>query len=342
MKFIRRHLCHALAALPLALALASPAQAAEVKERNIKLSVITALDTPLGIGAKKFAELVGAKSEGKLKVKVYGDGTLGGEQQMISSLQGGTVEATIVLPGALTGVVKSYSVLDLPFVFEDEQQAARVLDGPVGTRLMSYLPEKGLVGLGFMELGFRHYTNSKRPITKVEDFAGLKLRSFQNPVFIDLTTALGANPLPLSFTELYTAMEQKTVDGQENSFATIDVAKFYEVQKYISPTRHVYAAQLILVGRKFWDTLSADERRIMQDAAKEAIVFQRTAARELDAKARDDLRKKGMVFSEITPQEMARFRERTKPVVDKHAALLPEDLRKEFFSELAKARQSKP
>lgn len=202
----RRLASLSLAALPFVAASFVPAHAADIKERAIKLSVITSLDTPLGVGATKFAEIVGKRSEGKIKVKVYGDGTLGGEQQMISSLQGGTVEATIVLPAALSGQIKSFLVLDLPFVFDTEDQAARVLDGPVGKRLMSYLPEKNLVGLGFMELGFRHYTNSKRPIAKLEDFAGLKLRSFQNPVFIDLTTALGANPLPLSFTELYTAL----------------------------------------------------------------------------------------------------------------------------------------
>ncbi|WP_434034882.1 TRAP transporter substrate-binding protein DctP [Cupriavidus sp. a3] len=206
----RRYLAAAIAALPFAACMwAAPVHAADIKERSIKLSVITALDTPLGVGATKFAEIVGKKSEGKLKVKVYGDGTLGGEQQMISSLQGGTVEATIVLPAALSGLVKNFVVLDLPFVFDSEQQAARVLDGPAGKRLMSYLPEKNLVGLGFMELGFRHYTNSKRPITKVEDFAGLKLRSFQNPVFIDLTSALGATPLPLSFTELTYPVESE-------------------------------------------------------------------------------------------------------------------------------------
>lgn len=337
-----RYFAAAIAALPLAVSfMGAPVQAADIKERSIKLSVITSLDTPLGVGATKFAEVVGKKSAGKLKVKVYGDGTLGGEQQMISSLQGGTVEATIVLPAALSGQVKNFVVLDLPFVFESEQQAARVLDGAVGKRLMSYLPEKNLVGLGFMELGFRHYTNSKHPITKVEDFAGLKLRSFQNPVFIDLTYSLGATPLPLSFTELYTALENKTVDGQENSYATIESAKMNEVQKYLSPTRHVYAAQLILIGRKFWDRLSADEQKILQDAAQEAIQAQRLAARSLESKARESLQKKGLQFSEISPQEMARLRERVKPVVEKHTAALPADLKTEFFAEVEKARSAK-
>lgn len=337
----RRYLAAALMASPFAAFFTASAQGADIQQRLIKLPVITSLDAPLGVGATRFAEIVERKSGGKLKVKVFGDGTLGGEQQMISALQGGTVEATIVLPAALSGLVKGFAVLDLPFVFDSERQAAHVLDGPAGQRLMSYLPDKQLVGLGFMETGFRHYTNSKHPITRVEDFSGLKLRAFQNPVYIDSTSALGATPLPLSFTELYTALENKTVDGQENSYATIESTKIDEVQKYLTPTRHIYAAQLILVGRKFWDRLSVDEQAILQDAAREAIQVQRLAARSLEARARESLRRKGMQFSEITPREMERLRERIRPVVDKHSAALAADLKAEFFSEIEKSRSMK-
>jgi tripartite ATP-independent transporter DctP family solute receptor len=324
-----------------ALAACMPAAyAADIKERTVKLPVVTAIDHPLGIGAAKFSELVEKKSGGKIKMKVYANGTLGGEVQIISAMQGGTIDASIVLPANLAGLSKEFMMLDLPYVFEDELQATQVLDGPVGKRLLGYLPPKGLVGLGFMESGFRNYTNSKHPITKVEDFAGLKLRALQSPLFVDLTTSLGANPVPLAFTELYTALENKTIDGQENTYATIENAKFNEVQKYASETRHVYASQIVLLSAKLWNQLSADERKVFQDASNEAIEFQRKAARDADHKARESLQKKGMQIVAITPQERQRLRDKVKPVTDKYAGQLPEDLRKEFYTELDKARKA--
>lgn len=323
--------------LPLA-TVAPLAHAADIKERSIKLPVVTAIDHPLGIGTVKFAELLAKKSDGKFKAKVFPNGTLGGEVQVISAMQGGTIEASIVLPANLAGLAKEFIMLDFPYVFESEQQAAKVLDGPVGKRLLGYLPPKGLVGLGFMESGFRNYSNSKRPIAKVEDFAGLKLRSLQSPLFVDFTNALGANAVALSFTELYTALETKTIDGQENTYATIENAKFDEVQKYVTDTRHVYASQIVLVGGKFWNQLSADERKIFQEAATEAIEFQRKAAREADVRARDTLKKRGMQFSEVSAPELVRLRAKAKPVVDKYAGQLPEDVRKEFYAEVDKAR----
>jgi len=313
--------------------------AADIKERTIKLPVVTTIDHPLGIGAAKFSELVRDKSGGKMKVKVFPGGTLGGEAQVISSLQGGTIEATIVLPAALGGLVKDFIILDLPYVFESEQQAAQVLDGPVGEQLLNYLPPKGLVGLGFMESGFRNFSNSKHPITKLEDLAGLKLRSLQNPLFVDFTNALGANAVTLPFTELYTALETKAVDGQENTYATVENAKFDEVQKCLSATRHVYAAQIILISNKFWNQLSADERGILQAAAAEAIDYQRKAAREANSQARETLKKRGMQVNDLSPEEIAKIRDTVKPVVDKYAGQVSEDLRNKFFSEVEKARQ---
>jgi tripartite ATP-independent transporter DctP family solute receptor len=323
--------------LPLA-TLAPVSHAADIKERNLKSPVVTAIDHPLGVGTAKFAELLEKKSGGKFKAKVFPNGTLGGEVQVISALQGGTLDVSIVLPANLAGLAKEFIMLDFPYVFETEQQAAKVLDGPVGKRLLAHLPPKGLVGLGFMESGFRNYSNSKHPIAKAEDFSGLKLRSLQSPLFVDFSTALGANGVPLAFTELYTALETKTVDGQENTYATIENAKFDEVQKYVSDTRHVYASQIMLVSGKLWNQLSADERKIFEEAAIESIDFQRKAARDADVKARETLTKRGMQISQISAPELARIRAKVKPVVDKYAAQLPEDVRKEFFAEVDKAR----
>lgn len=328
----------AFALLLTSASLFSSVQAAEIRQRTIKLPIVTTIDAPLGIGAAKFGELVGQKSGGKIKVRVFPGATLGGEAQVVSALQGGTIEATIVLPAVLSTMVKDFLVLDLPYIFDSEEHAAKVLDGVVGKRLQDQLPEKNLIGLGFMGGGFRNYTNSKHPITKVEDLAGLKLRSFQNPVFIDFTNALGANAVPLAFAELYTALETKAIDGQENTIAQIDSSKFNEVQKFLSETRHVYAPQITVVGRKLWDQLSADERKLLQEAAAEAAAYQRKAAIEAEARSRDTLRARGMQINTISEPEMAKFRAKVKPVVEKHTSQLSPGFRELFFDEVAKAR----
>jgi len=317
------------------------AQTGDIKERTIKMPVVNAIDHPQGIGAKKFAELVEQKSGGKIKVKVYPGGTLGGEQQVASAMQGGTVEVSMMAPAQLVGNYKEFLVLDLPFAFANEREADLVLDGPFGKKLLEIMPAKGLVGLAYMEQGYRSISNSKRPINKLEDIQGLKIRTIQNPLYIDMLNTLGANAVPMAFTELYTALDTRTVDGQENPYSTLEASKFYEVQKYMSATKHIYNPQLLLVSKKFWDTLSPAEKKIFQDAANESRDYQRKVAREMSDKSRQFLVKSGMQINDISPQELARMRDKVKPVVDKYAAQIGEPLVKEFYAELDKARKQK-
>lgn len=339
----------ALKALILSLALAvavlagTPAggQTGDIKDRSIKMPIVNAIDHPQGIGAAKFAELVAQKSGGKLKVKVYPGGTLGGELQVASAMQGGTVEVSMMAPAQLVGNYKEFLVLDLPFAFANEREADIVLDGPFGKKLLEVMPAKGLVGLAYMEQGYRSISNSKRPINKLEDIQGLKIRTIQNPLYVDMLNTLGANAVPMPFTELYTALDTKTVDGQENPYSTLEASKFYEVQKFMSATRHIYNPQLLLVGKKFWDTLSPAEKKIFQDAAYEARDYQRKVAREMDNKSRQFLVKSGMQINDISPQEIARMRDKVKPVVDKYSSQIGEPLVKEFYAELDKARKQK-
>ncbi|NML15609.1 TRAP transporter substrate-binding protein [Azohydromonas caseinilytica] len=314
------------------------ALAADIKDRNIKLPIVNQLDHPQGLGAKKFADLVSAKSGGKMKVKVFPGGTLGGEQQVASAMQGGTVEASMMSPAQLVGMIKEFVLLDFPFAFANEREADFVLDGPVGRKLMDKMPEKGLVGLAYMEQGYRSITNSKRPIQKVEDIQGLKIRTILNPLYIDMLNALGANAVPMPFPELYTAMESKAVDGQENPYSTAEASKFYEVQKYMSNTRHIYNPQMLLVSKKFWDGLSADEKKVIQDAAVETRDYQRKVAREMSEKSRQALIKNGMQINDLAPAELQRMRDKVQPVVAKYAAQVGEPLVKEFQAELEKAR----
>lgn len=322
-------------------AAATLASAQDVKERSIKFPIVNQMDHPQGLGAKKFADLVEQKSGGKMKVKVYPGGTLGGEQQVASAMQGGTVEASMMAPAQLVGMIKEFVVLDFPFSFQNEREADAVLDGPFGKKLMDKLPPKGLVGLGFMEQGYRSITNSKRPVTKLEDIQGLKIRTILNPLYIDMLNALGANAVPMPFPELYTALETKAVDGQENPYATAEASKFYEVQKYFSNTRHIYNAQMMMVSKKFWDQLSADEKKILQDASNEAAAYQRKVSREMGEKSKQTLIKNGMQINDLAPAEIARMRDKVKPVIDKYTAQVGEPLVKEFYAELDKARAQK-
>lgn len=315
------------------------AMAADIKERTIKYAVIYDLKHPHGLGAQKFADLVAQHSGNKIKVKLYPNASLGGEVAIISSIQGGTVEMSAMATSQLVGVIKDFAALDLPFLFNHEKEVDHVVDGPIGKTLLDKLPEKNLIGLSWFEHGFRNLTNSRRPVQKLEDIQGLKIRVEQNPVAIDTWTALGANAVPMPFPELYTALEQKAVDGQENPYSTVDSAKFAEVQKYLSVTKHKYSPLVLIFSKKFWDRLSDDEKKVIQEAAQEAAVYQRKVNRELDEKYLQSLKKASMQINEIPAAEMARMRAKVQPVVDKFSQQIGGTLVKDLYAEIDKARK---
>ncbi|MBB5323227.1 tripartite ATP-independent transporter DctP family solute receptor [Anoxybacillus tepidamans] len=296
-------------------------------------------DHPQGQGLLKFKEIVEEKSAGKLKVQTYFSASLGDDLKMTEALQGGTQEVTIPSTSPLVGMIKEFGVLDFPFLFNTAEEADTILDGPIGKKLLEKLPEHGLVGLAYWENGFRHVTNSKNPINTMEDFKGLKLRTMQNEVHIDAFKQLGANPTPMAFSEVFTALESKTIDGQENPLATIKSNKFYEVQNYLSLTKHVYTPFVFLVSKKFWDNLSPEEQQILKDAAVEAGKYQRELSRQEDKKALEELKKTGIKINEVSDEERKKMEEAIKPVIDKYAKKFGEELVKEMYSELEKIRQ---
>lgn len=312
---------------------------AGAQDKVIKFANQNAAGHPIVQGMEKFAEIVAAKSGGKIKVNVFPSGQLGSDQANVSALQGGTLEMASMNSGIFASQVKDFAVFDLPFMFSNGREADAVVDGPFGKKLHAKLEEKGLVGLGYYELGFRNITNSKRPITQVEDIAGLKLRVIPNPINVDWVKALDANPTPLPFPELYAALEQKAVDGQENPVATIWGAKLHEVQKYMTLTNHQYNPQSVVISKKFWDTLSADEKKIIGDAVAESAKYQRQQARASVATTLDNLKKAGMTVSELPPAEFGKLVEKMKPVIAKHAANVGEATVSELLAELAKARK---
>ncbi len=311
---------------------------AQIKEHVFKVGIGLSEDHPQGQSVKHFAELLSAKSGGKMTAKLFASGTLGNDLTMTSALRGGTLEMTVPDTSTLVSIVKPFGVINLPLTFNSELEADAVLDGPLGQKLLAKLPEKGLVGLGYWENGFRHVTNSRRPITKADDLAGLKLRVIQNPLFLDTFSALGANATPMPFTELYSAMEQAAVDGQENPPATILASKFYEVQKHLVLSRHMYSAWALLMSKKTWDSLSAQEQKIVQEAAREATLFERKTIRAFGDKALGELKKVGMQVTELPAAEQAKMRAKLQPVVAKFGKEFGEDTTAELMSELAKVR----
>ncbi len=315
------------------------AQAQDIQERTIKFGHLNNADHPVSLGVKRFAELLAAKSGGKLKVQEFPSSQLGNEMQQQSALQGGIQEMSAPATTSLAGIVKEFGLVDFPFAVSSFAQADALLDGPLGQALIAKLPERGLIALGYWDLGFRNLTNSKRAITKPEDLEGLKIRVIPNPVFLETFKAFKANPVPMPFAELYGALEAKAVDGQENPFAVILSNKFFEVNKFVSATNHVYAANIVLVSKRFWDKLSPAEQKIMNDAANEARAYQRQTSRSAAQSAVKELQAKGMVYNEVSAAEQARMQQIAKPVTDKFAATYDPAIVKLYNDELAKTRK---
>jgi tripartite ATP-independent transporter DctP family solute receptor len=334
MKTLTRALAIGLATLlPLSAALAQ-----DIKERTFKFALQNPKGHPLEQGATKFSELVAAKSGGKIKVNVFPGGTLGGDAANVSALQGGTIEFVMLNSGILASQVKDFEVYDFPFMFANAKEADAVVDGPFGQKMHAKLADKGIVGLAYTELGFRQLTNSKRAVNTVEDIAGLKLRVIPNAINVDWVKALGANPTPLAFPELYAALEQKAIDGQENPLSVIQANKFFEVQKFLTLTNHQYNPQSLIFSKKVWDTLSPAEQKILQDSAVEASKYERQVNRDAAAGQLDALKKAGMQVSEFSPAEQAKLRDKLKPVIEKHGAAISATVA-ELQAELAKLRK---
>jgi TRAP-type transport system periplasmic protein len=317
-----------------ALAATGLAAAQDYKERTLKFGTQNPVGHPIVQGMEKFKSIVETKSGGKIKVNLFPAAQLGNDQFHVSGVQGGTIEMSVMNSGILASQVPAFAIFDFPFMFESEAVADKIVDGTFGKKMHARLEEKGIVGIGYWELGFRNMTNSKKALSKVEDVAGLKLRVIPNPINLDWVKALDANPTPLPFPELYGALENKAVDGQENP-----IPKLFEVQKHLALTKHVYNPQSVMVSKKFWDTLTADEKKLFNDAAQEAAVFQRATNRAAVGKDLDDLRKAGMQITEFAPAETAKFVEKMKPVITKYAANVGPEVVNDFLAAAAAAKR---
>lgn len=297
----------------------------------MKIGSVNAKDRSLSKGLYKFAEIVEKETNGAIKVEVYTDGVLGDDRRTLEGLQMGTIQGTTVSTGPISSFAPEIGVFDLPFLFKDKQTAYKILDGEIGQKLLDRLPNYGFVGLAYWENGFRHLSNSKREVTTLEDIKGLKIRTMESQIHIDIWKALGANPTPMSWSQVYTALEQKVVDGQENPLGNLTANKLYEVQKYVTMTGHVYNASPFLVSKVFWDTLSDKEKEILKKAAIEARDYQRQLNEQEDKDAMKILTEKGMKISELKPGEKEKMREAVMPVYEKYKSQYGEDLVKQVL-----------
>lgn len=316
---------------------ALPAQA-QFQERTLRLSVPVPKEHPQGNGVAKMSACTLEKSGGKLKLQPFFDGSLGNDIAATSSVRTGSLDMVITSTAPLVGILPSIGVFDLPFLFGNEREADQVLDGKAGDYFTTKLMGVGLVNLAWWENGFRNTTNSKRAITRVEDFDGVKMRVMQNTVFIDTFKALGSNAVPMAYSEVYSALETKTVDGQENPFANIENSKFYEVQKYLTLTRHAYSPLVVLLSKKIWDGMSAPEQATLKECAALGRDEERRVNREQAVSSVANLKAKGMVINEISPAEMQRIRERTKPVYEQHGKAIGDEALNLVFGELKRIR----
>lgn len=329
-----------LAGAVAALMLPMAAQA-EIHEQTLRFASAGSEGSPLVQGQRKFAEIVKEKSGGKIEVKVFPAGQLGGDMQAVSSLQGGVLQMSVMNAGLMASLAPDFALLDLPFLFESPKEADAVMDGEVGKIFAQQLDAKNLVVLSYWELGFRQLTNSRRAVETVDDIAGLKIRVVQSPIYLDMFNALGANAVPMPFPEVYTALETGTVDGQENPAPSILTAKLNEVQKFMTLTRHTYNPMVMLYSKPLWNKLDPEEQKLLSEAALEAAQFQRQLSRDSDAKAIEAIAAAGTTVTTLAPEEVVRFREKTKGVAETYAAKADPAVVKLLNETLAKVREAK-
>ena len=333
--FKRRTLTSALMAATLLVATSAFAQFAE---RTIKFTNGVNEDHPVGLGVKRMQEVLNAKTGGKIKINAFWGGSAGGDLPATQALRAGTQEMVCTSSSPLVGIVKELGAFDLPFLFANEKEADIVLDGPAGAYFNKKLEDAGLVNLAYWENGFRNLTNSKRPVARAEDFDGVKVRVMQNNIFLDTFKTLGSNAVPMAFGEVFTALETKTIDGQENPFVTIETSKLNEVQKYLSVTRHAYTPFLVLYSKKLFDQLNPQEQAVLREAAMEGQKVQRTANRTLNEQSLANLKVKGMMVNEVTSAEQLRMFQKVRPVYDRNIPTIGGEAVNMVLEGLKKAR----
>lgn len=280
----------------------------------LRLSHNAAVGNPKDLASKKFAELVDKYSDGRVKVTVGGNAQFGDDAESLTNMRLGTLDFSTNSQGATSNVIKEIALVGLPFLFKDSQHAYQVVDGVVGEELNKFADEKGLILLALWDNGFRHLSNNVREVKTPDDMKGIKVRTPPDPMTLDIMRALGANPAPLAFSELYIALQQGVFDGQENPLMNVYSSKLYEVQKYISLTGHKYETTPLLASKVVWKKLSDQDKEAIQKAAREAGKYNRELSLNSDKDVSDALQKYGTKINDV---EKEKFVEATKDVYAK-------------------------
>ncbi|QDY71578.1 TRAP transporter substrate-binding protein [Qingshengfaniella alkalisoli] len=320
-----KHLMLATTAVALTLSSVLPA-AAEFNNRNIRVSNGINEDHPVGDGIRAMQECLDEKSGGKLELTAFWGGALGGDLQATQALRSGVQEAVVTSSSPLVGMIPALGVFDLPFLFKDASEADAVMDGEFGDLINEKLEEAGLINLAYWENGFRNVSNSVRPITKWEDLDGIKMRVMQNNIFLDTFKNLGANATPMSFGEVFSALETHTIDAQENPYVTIDTSKFYEVQDYVSETNHAYTPFLFLFSKPIWDTYTEDEQAALRECAVVGRDVERSVIREANQESLAKIQEEGIEYNTLSDDEYARMLEKSQIIYDKYREQIGGDI----------------
>lgn len=287
-------------------------------QTEVKLGYALAVNSHYGAGAAAWAETTEKASGGKIRFKQFPSSALGGERETVESVQLGTLEAVIVSSGTLSNFVPEVGVTDIPFLFRDLAHARSVLDGPVGQDLLKKFPARNLIALAWGEQGFRHLTNSRHPVQKPADMKGLKIRTMENPVHITAFKTLGAAPTPMAWPEVIGALQQGTIDGQENPMSVIVSARLAEVQKHLTLTGHVYSPAAMLVSPKLWNSLDDAGKKALADGAKAGVVAMRAFVDDVERKGVEAVRAAGMQVVVLDESAKAAFQKSLAPAYEQY------------------------
>jgi len=297
------------------IAISQPAFA-EIEETNLRLAHVVNENDGFHAAATRFQELVAERSDGKISVEVFPNATLGDERTLLEGMQIGTVDMGVITNGPVSNFLEDMAVFEMPFLFPSAEKACEVLDGPIGQELLDRLSEVNLKGLAYAERGFRNLTNSERPINSPADVQGLKVRVMENPVYIDTFRELGADAIPMAWTEALTAMQQGTIDGQENPVNVVHSFQLNETQTNMTMTRHSYAPAIFVMSLPVWNNLSEEAQEIVLQAAQEAAEYERQLNADQESQQLEELRASGM--NVIDDADLSAFSEAVAPVYVKY------------------------
>ena len=281
---------------------------------QMRVGHVLANTHPYEMGLSKFGELAAEKSGGKISVDVFANSQLGNERDMVEALQLGSQEMVLVSTAVLSGFTDSFLVFDLPFLFDTTEQARSVCDSEIGMEILTSLDDQGIKGLAWFENGFRNVTNSKLPITVPSDLEGIKIRTMESQIHMETFRVMGADPTPMGMGDVFTALQQGTIDAQENPLPVIDTNKFYEIQEYLSMTNHFYAPAPLFIATEYFNNMDEDCQQAVLEASKEAAAYVRQCLDDMNAELEVSLAENGMTINHIDPEP---FKEAVQPVYEK-------------------------